>query len=63
MSLGDTLLQLLSRFIVNTVYVAYLPLSHIIIIIIIITIVVVVVVALVFVGVRLNEAAVSCFCH
>ena len=36
MSLGDTLLQLLFRFIVSTVYGAYLPRSYVIIIIIII---------------------------
>ena len=29
MSLGDTLLQLLFRFIVNTVYSAYLPRSYV----------------------------------
>ena len=56
MSLGDKLLQLLFRFIVSTVYVAYLPRSYIIIIIVVVDV-------LVFVGVRLNEVAVSCFSH
>ena len=55
-SLGDKLLQLLFRFIVSTVYVAYLPRSYIIIIIVVVDV-------LVFVGVRLNEVTVSCFSH
>ena len=40
MSLGNTLLQLLFRFIVSTVYGAYLPRSYVIIIIIIIIIII-----------------------
>ena len=40
MSLGDTLLQLLFRFIVNTVYGAYLPRSYVVVVIIIIIIII-----------------------
>ena len=44
MSLGDTLMQLLFRFIVNTVYGAYLIIIIVIIIIIIIIIVVIIII-------------------
>ena len=48
MSLGDTLMQLLFRFIVNTVYGAYLIIIIVIIIIIIIIIIIVVIIIIFF---------------